>query len=117
MNKSSVFFPAEDREGGGSEEEAVCGRKVGVLPDALNLWEDRALAGFTPLKANLSTKDTFALPQLKMMDSKVGQANHAMPCQDRAEPISKAFNLCLHANRENAKNMDFFELQWSYNSV
>ena len=35
------------------------------------LWEDRALAGFMPLKSSLSTLDSFSLPQFKRLSSKV----------------------------------------------
>ncbi len=36
------------------------------------LWEDRALAGFMPLKEALSTKETFAILDVKKMTVKVG---------------------------------------------
>ncbi len=35
------------------------------------LWEDRSLAGFMPLKPSLGTMETFSLPQMKRLNSKV----------------------------------------------
>ncbi len=35
------------------------------------LWEDRSLAGFMLLKPSLGTMETFSLPQMKRLNSKV----------------------------------------------
>ena len=40
-------------------------------PSPLNLWEDRVLAGFCPLKAELSNKDSFSMLDMKKMGREV----------------------------------------------
>ena len=37
----------------------------------VSLWEDRMMAGFMPLKAELSVKDTFSIPDLSKLSTQV----------------------------------------------
>ena len=39
--------------------------------DKVSLWEDRTMAGFMPLKADISVKDTFSMPELAKLSTQV----------------------------------------------
>ena len=41
----------------------------------VSLWEDRMMAGFMPLKAELSVKDTFSIPDLSKLSTQVTYSN------------------------------------------
>ena len=38
-----------------------------------SLWEDRMMAGFMPLKAELSVKDTFSIPEFSKLSTQVSE--------------------------------------------
>ena len=44
---------------------------VGDGSVGVSLWEDRVMAGFMPLKAELSVKDTFSIPELSKLSTQV----------------------------------------------
>lgn len=50
-----------------------------ATPPGPDLWEDRTLAGFVYLKANLSNMDTFCMLDVKKMTRKVNACSQGNP--------------------------------------
>ena len=69
LNRASATGIHGDRAAEGRPIAGECEEEGKSL--APSLWEDRSLAGFMPIKGSLSTMDTFALPDLKRMSTKV----------------------------------------------
>ena len=49
--------------------------KYCVGESGVSLWEDRVMAGFMPLKENLSVKDTFVIPEFSKLSTDVRPYN------------------------------------------
>ena len=43
---------------------------------SVSLWEDRMMAGFMPLKADLNVMDTFSIPELSKLSTEVSKQLH-----------------------------------------